>query len=283
MPGIEGRDGVGGSGGGGSLGGTPMIPGILSLITLRSVGPLFHRDSVQGGLTSAPPSEGAPAPVTQSELSALVAAVMNMPNVPGVDPGSEADEVGGAKANLRNLLALAVDTAVRELIQPVVERSVTIAVITTRELVKKDYAPEPDADKVCRAAQSLSKDLARSLAVSTCIDLLKDHVTKKLRELFVQYPIAITSLPVALKDLGEDASQRLLSGLVEENLEAGTLLIETAATENAQKKVDIEMAQEYEKRRSAAREGRPWVPPMPTLPQVPNAKNWAAILPEMLR
>ena len=43
---------------------------------------------------------------------------------------ADADAPGGAKANLRNLVALALDAAVRELIRPVVDRSVTIAVIT---------------------------------------------------------------------------------------------------------------------------------------------------------
>jgi len=44
---------------------------------------------------------------------------------------------------LKRIVPLAVDRAIREIIQPVVERSVTIACITAKELIIKDFALEP--------------------------------------------------------------------------------------------------------------------------------------------
>jgi CCR4-NOT transcription complex subunit 1 len=46
----------------------------------------------------------------------------------------------GREKELRNIVAEAVHCAIMEILSPVVERSVTIALITTRELVLKDFA-----------------------------------------------------------------------------------------------------------------------------------------------
>lgn len=43
------------------------------------------------------------------------------------------------KVSLRDLAARAVDKAILEILTPVIERSVTIALITTKKLVLKDF------------------------------------------------------------------------------------------------------------------------------------------------
>lgn len=52
------------------------------------------------------------------------------------------------KEVLKRVVPVAVDRAIREIIQPVVERSVTIACITSKELVQKDFAMEADENKM---------------------------------------------------------------------------------------------------------------------------------------
>lgn len=64
---------------------------------------------------------------------------------------------------------------------PVVDRSVTIALITTKELVLKDFAFDGDADKILRAADLIVKNLAGSLALVTCREPLKMSLTTSLR------------------------------------------------------------------------------------------------------
>eukprot|EP00808_Paulinella_micropora_P008543 g23682.t1 len=49
---------------------------------------------------------------------------------------------------LKQFVATAIDRAIREIITPVVERSVTIACVTTRELILKDFCMEPDENKM---------------------------------------------------------------------------------------------------------------------------------------
>lgn len=46
---------------------------------------------------------------------------------------------------LKIIVAYAIDAAIQEIIPPVISRSVTIALITTKELALKDYSLEPDA------------------------------------------------------------------------------------------------------------------------------------------
>ena len=77
---------------------------------------------------------------------------------------------------------LKVDRAIRDIIQPVVERSVTIGVMTTRELIKKDFAMEPDETKMRQAAHLMVSNLSGSLALVTCREPLRQSmVCSKLK------------------------------------------------------------------------------------------------------
>jgi CCR4-NOT transcription complex subunit 1 len=61
-----------------------------------------------------------------------------------------------------------VNRAVREIVLPVVERSVTIASITTRELCTKDFASDPNEGKLRKAAYIAVQKMTGSLALATC-------------------------------------------------------------------------------------------------------------------
>lgn len=47
--------------------------------------------------------------------------------------------------DLKKIIAQAVDAAIQEIVPPVISRSVTIALVTTRQLALKDFVLEPDA------------------------------------------------------------------------------------------------------------------------------------------
>lgn len=74
---------------------------------------------------------------------------------------------------LRKIVADAVEQSIVEILPPVVDRSVTIALITTRELVLKDFAFDPNPDKILKAADLIVQNLAGSLALVTCREPLK--------------------------------------------------------------------------------------------------------------
>ena len=86
-------------------------------------------------------------------------------------PPSKAQQVDNQL--LRKIVADAVDQSIVEILPPVVDRSVTIALITTRELVLKDFAFDADYSKILKAADLIVQNLAGSLALVTCREPLK--------------------------------------------------------------------------------------------------------------
>jgi CCR4-NOT transcription complex subunit 1 len=81
---------------------------------------------------------------------------------------------------VRKLVGMAVDNSIVEILPPVVDRSVTIALITTRELVLKDFARDGDYERVVAAARLIVQNLAGSLALVTCREPLRMSLTTNL-------------------------------------------------------------------------------------------------------
>lgn len=65
---------------------------------------------------------------------------------------------------------------------PVVERSVTIAGISTRELVNKDFVTELNEERMRKAAHYTAQKLAGSLALVTCKEPLKTNMASHIRQ-----------------------------------------------------------------------------------------------------
>ena len=82
---------------------------------------------------------------------------------------------------LRKLFLSAAQQAIRDIIVPVVERSVTIAAISSSLLVVKDFAMEPDEDRLREAAHSVVKALSSSLALVTCKEPLRASIMNNIR------------------------------------------------------------------------------------------------------
>jgi CCR4-NOT transcription complex subunit 1 len=130
-----------------------------------------------------------------------------------------------------------VDRAIREIIQPVVERSVTIACITSRELILKDFAMEPDENKMRKAAHYMVSNLAGSLALVTCKEPLRVSMSNHIRSL----------LQAANAD--QQLKEQVVQVCSAENLELGCMLIEKAATEKAMRDIDEGLAASFAARR----------------------------------
>lgn len=88
--------------------------------------------------------------------------------------------------SLTKVVGDAVDSSIVEILPPVVDRSVTIALITTRELVLKDFAYDGDFNKIQNAADMIVQNLAGSLALVTCREPLKMSLTTNLRKFLNQ-------------------------------------------------------------------------------------------------
>lgn len=82
---------------------------------------------------------------------------------------------------LKKAVYISINRAISDVIAPVVDRLVMIASITTRELIIKDFAMEPDETKLLKAAFSMVQSLAGNLASITCKDPLRAAIMNNLR------------------------------------------------------------------------------------------------------
>jgi CCR4-NOT transcription complex subunit 1 len=188
-------------------------------------------------------------------------------------------------ATLKRCVPIAVDRAIREIIQPVVERSVTIACITTKEIVTKDFAMESDEKKMRKAAQLMVANLAGSLALVACREPLKVSVSNHLRSLLVSAatgntPGSTDPPTTRLSDSVQNAVDRCVSTVSQENLELGCTLIEKAATEKAVRDIEESLGNDLMKRqRHREMTGKPYFDMSIFNPD----QRYPAALPEPLR
>ncbi|KAN0075454.1 Not1 domain containing protein [Tylopilus felleus] len=225
----------------------------------------FDRGRVQGegqvmSLGSAAPTEAQRAigAHIESILAGLASSVIISPQLAPLH----------VNHSFKRAVQLAVDRSVREIIVPVVERSVTIAGISTRELVTKDFAMEPSEDKLRKAGHLMAQKLAGSLALVTCKEPLKSNLGGHLRTTLVDHGFSEQVI-----------SEQVLSILVADNVEVACSAIEKAAMERAVADVDEAFATSYEARRRhrELRSGQAfWDPSAPPT-------NFSVVLPDPLR
>lgn len=124
-------------------------------------------------------------------------------------------------ANSKKIVSLAIDRAIREMIQPVVERCSSIAGVSTKQLILKDYALEPDDVKLRSCTHQMITSLAGSLALVTCKEPLRLSIGNHLRSLLAQ-----AGLP-------SDELERIVQTCSNDNIDLGCKLIEKVTMERA--------------------------------------------------
>ncbi|KAJ3039081.1 hypothetical protein HDV00_012639 [Rhizophlyctis rosea] len=173
-----------------------------------------------------------------------------------------------AQPSLKRIVHIAIDRAIREIISPVVERSVTIAGIATRELVIKDFALEPDENKVAKAAHMMVQNLAGSLAGVSSREPLRVSMMSHLRSLLVQNGFTEQTMP-----------EQAVYIIVADNLDLACSVMEKAASEKAIPEIDEQLQAAYHTRRKhRERTGQPYYDM-----QVYAASRYPSTLPEPLR
>ena len=101
----------------------------------------------------------------------------------------------------------------------------------------KDFAMEPDEIRMRKAAQHMVQNLAGSLALVTCKEMLRVACSNHLRQL--------------LQQAGADAQlmEQVVQVCSSDNLDLGCTLIEKAATEKAVRDVEEALAPAFAIRR----------------------------------
>nr|XP_043622240.1 CCR4-NOT transcription complex subunit 1-like [Erigeron canadensis] len=139
----------------------------------------------------------------------------------------------------QSVLGISMEVAIKEIVSSIVQRSVSIATQTTKELVLKDYAMESDESRIHSAAHLMVASLAGSLAHVTCKEPLRGSISSQLRNNLQGLNLNIAS------DLLEHAVQLVTN----DNLDLGCAFIEQAATEKAVQTIDSELAPQLSIRR----------------------------------
>ena len=83
-------------------------------------------------------------------------------------------------------MGLALERAIKEILQSAVERSATIAAATTKVLLLKDFSTEPQEQHLRDGAHLMVSSLSGSLALATCKEPLRVAIGNHLRTLLAQ-------------------------------------------------------------------------------------------------
>ena len=186
-----------------------------------------------------------------------------MGNLPNLDAALKYPPSTGDQDLVRSIVHRAFEQAIHEIIAPVVERSITIASISTFQLVQKDFALEVDEDKIREGARNVVKTLAGRLALVTCKEPLKLSVTN-----FMRHP---THVDVPDGYMAEGS----ILMCVNDNLDTACSFVEKAAEDRAVMEIDRYFQDDFEQRRQY----------ISSHPQEPfqadrTISNWAKLIPE---
>ncbi|ODV85108.1 hypothetical protein CANARDRAFT_199241 [[Candida] arabinofermentans NRRL YB-2248] len=188
-----------------------------------------------------------------------------------VQPGIGFENLNGTSIfvthpNLKRLFQLAITKAVREILPPVVNRTNSVALITTKSLILKDFALEVDELKLRKAYINTVRHLSESLTHASCRDLLRDNIQLNLH----QY----------LQSLNQSVDTAILDDLpraINDNLDLACSIIQKAAMEKSVQDLDELMLPSIALRRQF-RESRP----DQTFCDTQYASRYAMSLPEPL-
>ncbi|KAL7323175.1 CCR4-NOT core subunit cdc39, variant 5 [Mucor circinelloides] len=149
----------------------------------------------------------------------------------------------------RRLVLQAFTESIREIIGPVVERAVAIAVVSTRDLVSKDFVMEADEIKMRKAAHMMAQNLAASLAMVTSKEPLRLSIVNNLRTIFLAH------------GMNESMAEQAIILTVADNLDLMCAVIEKAAMEKATIEIDqvLAMALLSRKKHHDVRPNQPFV------------------------
>lgn len=74
-------------------------------------------------------------------------------------------------------MAIAINSSIEDIIEPVLDRSVSNTLETTRELIIKDFVAEDDERKIMNAAEAMITNLTWLIALVTCKEPLRSQIT----------------------------------------------------------------------------------------------------------
>uniref|UniRef100_UPI00358E5F7C CCR4-NOT transcription complex subunit 1-like isoform X3 n=1 Tax=Myxine glutinosa TaxID=7769 RepID=UPI00358E5F7C len=154
-----------------------------------------------------------------------------------------------AHPQLKQYVRPSLERAVQELVHPVVERSIKIAMTTCEQIARKDFALDPEESRMRAAAQHMMRNLTAGMAMITCREPLLLSITSNLKNNFLA---ALRGSTMQQKEMIDQATNQL----AQDNCELACCFIQKMAVEKAGPEMDKRLATEFELRKHARQEGR---------------------------
>lgn len=142
-----------------------------------------------------------------------------------------------------------IERAIQEWILPVVDRSIKIALTTSEQVVRKDFALDPDEVRMRTSAHHMVRNLAAGMAMITCRDQLLSSINTNLKTAFLN---AMVNATPQQKEVVESAATQLAA----DNMELACAYVQKTAVEKAILEIDKRLVNDYELRKIARNEGR---------------------------
>ncbi|VDP05666.1 unnamed protein product, partial [Heligmosomoides polygyrus] len=145
----------------------------------------------------------------------------------------------------------ALTQAIKELIGPVAERALKIAMIVTETLIRKDFALDPDENNLKKAAFHMMRAMTAGMAMITCRDPLAGTMASLLQQTFTN---SLRTSNSELSKMVDEAAR----AITQDNIELTTNFIVKTACEKAAAELEKRLTAESERRAAARREGTEW-------------------------
>ncbi|KAF4504662.1 hypothetical protein G6O67_008087 [Ophiocordyceps sinensis] len=160
------------------------------------------------------------------------------PAIPDVGPLISippTNEMVVSSTRLHEIVRTALTRALQDIIQPVVDRSITIAAISTVQMIRKDFVSEPDENRLRTSAVNMVKATAGSLALVTSKEPLRANMTNYMRNL--------------ANDLPSGLPEGTIIMCVNSNLDLACNIIEKQAEERAVPEIEDLLEEDFAARR----------------------------------
>lgn len=153
------------------------------------------------------------------------------------------------------LVKLSIEKSIQEWASPVIDRAMKIALTTSEQLIKKDFALDHDEARMRSSAHSVVRNLMAGMAMITCRDHLNNSIKTHMKNF-------MASLGTNLTPQQQELIEATANQIAADNVELACAFIQKKAIEKALPEIDKRLKSEYESRILAKKEGRRYCDPV---------------------
>ncbi|BFZ13285.1 hypothetical protein BsWGS_16323 [Bradybaena similaris] len=156
---------------------------------------------------------------------------------------------------LRNSVIGAIESTMQDFVGPITDRAIKVAVATTEQIVKKDFALDSDEIRMRNSSQAMARNICAGLALITSREPMVQQLKLSIQAALVSN---VRGQPTAAQLKSIDDSAAILAN---DNVEICANYIQKLAVERVGAEMDKKLAPDFEARKAARQEGRRYCDP----------------------